>query len=139
MMTDELSPTRNFCSRRPDASRSDAPPAAAAGEPAPEQASSRGFGLTFLDAMHEWRQRQAAREIQYYQHLVDDARAHQGRRGNPWDIDQAKQSREKSGGMTIVIAILIVFAVLHIVGGTLIMERSARSPAETQAVMVWGD
>ncbi len=92
--------------------------------------------------MQEWRQRQAAREIQYYQHLVDDARAHQGRRGNPWDVARAKprsQSGGISAGTTIVIAILIVFAVLHIVGGTLIMERSARSPVETQAVMVWGD
>jgi hypothetical protein len=38
-------------------------------EPTKQQTSRRGFGAAFLAAMHDWRQRQAAREIEYYQHL----------------------------------------------------------------------
>ena len=47
-------------------------------EPTKQQTSRRGFGAAFLAAMHDWRQRQAAREIEYYQHLIHKPRAHEG-------------------------------------------------------------
>jgi hypothetical protein len=34
-----------------------------------------GFGATFLEALHESRRRQAAREIGAYRHLIDQAKA----------------------------------------------------------------
>jgi hypothetical protein len=47
-------------------------------EPTRQQTSRRGFGAAFLAAMHDWRQRQAAREIEYYQHLIHKPRVHEG-------------------------------------------------------------
>jgi hypothetical protein len=47
-------------------------------EPTRQQTSRRGFGAAFLAAMHDWRQRQAAREIEYYQHLIHNPRVHEG-------------------------------------------------------------
>ena len=43
-----------------------------------QQTWRRGFGAAFLAAMHDWRQRQAAREIEYYQHLIHKPRVHEG-------------------------------------------------------------
>ena len=47
-------------------------------EPIRQQTSRRGFGAAFLAAMQDWRQRQAAREIEYYQHLIHKPRVHEG-------------------------------------------------------------
>ena len=47
-------------------------------EPTRQQTSRRGFGAAFLAAMHDWRQRQAAREIEYYQHLIHKPRVQEG-------------------------------------------------------------
>lgn len=129
-------------SRRTDISRSDARLSAAAGATATRQSGRHGFAVAFLDAMHEWRQRQAAREIQYYAHLIHAPRHAEGPRTNPSASDRAaprSPSGKISAGTAIVIAILIVFAVLHIIGGVMIMERSGRAPGEATAATNWGD
>jgi hypothetical protein len=38
------------------------------------------FLATFIEALHKSRRRQAAHEIRRYQHLVEEARAHEERR-----------------------------------------------------------
>jgi hypothetical protein len=126
-------------------------------EPIRQQSSRRGFGAACLAAMHDWRERQAAREIQYYQHLIHNPRAHTGwlaagRSGaeparRPQDApssrpDQAKR-RERawpvSLEMTVIVAALVVFAVLHIVVGAMLMQHAARAPGEATAVLHHGD
>jgi hypothetical protein len=84
----------------------------------------RAFGAAFLAAMHESRERQAAREIQYHRQLIEEARAYRLNRPTP---------RPQSGGTLVKIAIvtvIIVFGVLHIIGGTM-LERSVRAQGET--------
>ena len=69
----------------------------------------RGFGATLLAAMHESRERQAP--------------------------------RPQSGGTMIKIAIvtiIIVFGVLHIIGGTM-LERSVRAQGETGTAVLSRD
>jgi transcription elongation GreA/GreB family factor len=43
--------------------------------PVPSSRARRGFAAMLLDALHETRRRQAAREIHEHRHLVDDAKA----------------------------------------------------------------
>jgi hypothetical protein len=43
--------------------------------PVPSPEARRGFGAALLDALHETRRRQAAREIHEHRHLIDDAKA----------------------------------------------------------------
>ena len=83
----------------------------------------RGFGAALLAAMRELRERQAAREIQYHRQLIEEARAYRLNRPAP---------RPQSGGTMVKIAIvtiIIVFGVLHIIGGTM-LERSVRAHGE---------
>jgi hypothetical protein len=122
-----------------------------------QQSSRRGFGAACLAAMHDWRQRQAAREIQYYQHLIHNPRVHSGwlSAGRPTaepahsqpdaaprPADQAKP-RSRSGlmslEMTAIVAALVIFAILHIVVGAMLMQRAARAPGEATAVLHHGD
>jgi hypothetical protein len=176
----------------------------------------QGFGVNLLDALHESRRRQAAREIHSYRHLIDAANAYavwraiarshamaprrklsaasgtparsswlailtsrmdasrppphftRARRSafagpargrtiimntklllreadaeRPWDAGQS-QPRSHAGRMSletklVIAAVLVGFAILHAVGGTLLMRHSAGPPAETGAFMHRGD
>jgi hypothetical protein len=92
----------------------------------------RGFGAALLVALHESRARQAAGEIQYHRQLIEEARAYRLNRPGP---------RSQSGGTIVKIAIvtvIIVFGVLHIIGGT-ILEGSVRAPGETGTVVLTRD
>ena len=92
----------------------------------------RGFGAALLAAMHKSRERQAAREIQYHRQLIEEARAYRLNRPAP---------RPQSGGTMVKIAIvtiIIVFGVLHIIGGTM-LERSVRAQGETGTAVLSRD
>jgi len=126
-------------------------------EPTAQQSSRRGFGAACLAAMHDWRQRQAAREIQYYQHLIHNPRvqtgwlsagrpapepAHSQPDAAPRPADQAKppsRSGLMSLEMTAIVAALVIFAILHIVVGAMLMQRAALTPDETAVVLHHGD
>jgi hypothetical protein len=126
-------------------------------EPTRQQTSRRGIGAAFLAAMHDWRRRQAAREIEYYQHLIHNPRvqmgwlsagrptaepAHSHPDAAPRPADQAKP-RSRSGLMSLemaaIVAALVIFAILHIVVGAMLMQRAARTPDETAVVLHHGD
>jgi hypothetical protein len=113
----------------------------------------RGFGIALLEALHESRSRQAAREIEYHQHLIDEARAFLARQaiGPMHSNTSVKQCHRVSAGadrlwplanlpikMTIVVALLVIFGLLHVVGGIL-LARSVRSPGEAATVLLSGD
>jgi hypothetical protein len=63
----------------------------------------------FLGALHESRRRQAAREIRCYRHRI------------------------------LLIAGFVFFAVLHVLGLTVMIERAQGPAPETQAVMLGAD
>jgi hypothetical protein len=112
------------------------PPASARSS---EQPRHRGFGAALLAAMHEWRERQAMREIDHYRHLIDDSAARELRRtfvrAHP-SPDQSKtraQSARVSPTTAFIVAAVAVLAVLYTVGGVMIMQRSAGAPGETRA------
>jgi len=90
----------------------------------------RSFGLTLLAALRQSRERQAAREIEYHRHLIEEARIFKLNRPKP---------RPQPGGMVVKIAIVATVAVLgllHIIGGTM-LERQARG--ESKTVILSGD
>jgi hypothetical protein len=148
-MTDgpDASPTSFPC-------RADEPGARAARNPSVHAATRgfwRGFGIALLEALHESRSRQAAREIQYHQHLIDEARAFRARRAIGSTTASGSQRHRASTGadrpwplatlpikMAIVVAVLVVFGLLHIVGGVL-LAHSIRSPGEAGTVQLSGD
>jgi hypothetical protein len=83
----------------------------------------RSFGVALLVALHESRERQAAREIEYHRHLIEGARAYRLNRPAP----------PQAGGTGLKIAIIatiIVLGLLHILGAT-ILERSAQGGPTT--------
>jgi hypothetical protein len=43
--------------------------------PLPSPQARRGFGAALLDALHQTRRRQAAREIERYRYLINEAKA----------------------------------------------------------------
>jgi hypothetical protein len=84
----------------------------------------RSFGAELLVALHESRERQAAREIEYHRHLIETARAYKLNRPEP---------RPQAGGTAVKIAIVATIAVLgllHILGATM-LERSAQGRPTT--------
>ena len=102
--------------------------------------------MTLLKALQASRQRQAEREIHRYRHLIDEAnaaefrhaiaRAHAQtpRRGS--SIAATSQAGRMSLKMTtLVVGILTGFAVVHIVGGTLLMARAAHPSAKTEVLL----
>jgi hypothetical protein len=106
-----------------------------------------------LAALHESRSRQAAREIQYHQHLIDGARAFRKQQAIASARPNASGSERHhtttgavrlwplaspSIKMTIALALLIIFGVFHIIGGAL-LERSVRSPGEAGTAQLSGD
>src|SRR5262245_39012944 len=117
----------------------------------------RGFGMALLAAMHDWRERQAAREIQYYRHLIHDPRARTGWLSIGRSESNASQPqphricrdsptpkpRSGSGRMSLemklIIAALAAFAVLHVAVGVMLMQHATHAPGETAAVMHHGD
>ena len=103
-------------------------------EPTSVQASAlvfwRSFGVALLAALRQSRERQAAREIEYHRHLIEEARIFKLNRPKP---------RPQPGGMVVKIAIVATVAVLgllHIIGGAM-LERQARG--ETKTVILSGD
>jgi hypothetical protein len=89
--------------------------------------------------MHEWRERQAMREIDYYRHLIDDSAARELRRAfvraHP-KPDQSKarlQSARVSFTTALIVAVVAVLSALYTVGGVMIMQRSVGMPGETRA------
>src|SRR5258708_1169395 len=105
------------------------------------------FITAFLIAMHESRERQAAREIRRHRHLAHEADAYQVRRlaelkrdllQNPPDHvnDGRRTAHGHSAGLaragkTLIATALIAFGVMHFVGATII--HSALSPASAVA------
>ena len=90
----------------------------------------RSFGVALLAALRQSRERQAAREIEYHRHLIEEARIFKLNRPKP---------RPQPGGMVVKIAIVATVAVLgllHIIGGTM-LERQARG--ESKTVILSGD
>ena len=88
----------------------------------------RSFGGALLAALRQSRERQAAREIEYHRHLIEEARIYKLNRPKP-----------RPGGMVVkiaIVAIVAVFGLLHIIGGTM-LERQARG--ETKTVILSGD
>lgn len=90
----------------------------------------RSFGVALLAALRQSRERQAAREIEYHRHLIEEARIYKLNRPKP---------RPQSGGMVVKIAIVAtvaVFGLLHIIGGA-VLERQALG--EIKTVILSGD
>jgi hypothetical protein len=84
---------------------------------------SRSFGAALLVALHESRERQAAREIEYHRHLIEEARAYRLNRPAP---------RPQAGGTAIKIAIIatiVVLGLLHILGATMLERPDQGGPA----------
>jgi len=106
-----------------------------------------GLITAFLVAMHESRQRQAAREIHRYRHLVHRADAYEaGRLAQPKrDLpqrladhvnDSPRTARGRSAGLALagkilIATALIAFGVMHFIGDAII--RSAASPTSAAA------
>jgi hypothetical protein len=109
---------------------------------APSAPRKPGFGATLLDALRESRRRQAAREIHNHRHLIDDAKARELRcaiaRSHAIAAQPAQPAfrgpRMSVETKVVVAAIFVVFAILHVVGGTLI-SRSLGAPSESGARM----
>jgi hypothetical protein len=116
--------------------------------PTAEIGSPRGgFGAALFDALHESRRRQAASVIHNYRHLIDEAKAY-SREDHVMSTDPSfsqvsPQSDGKlglahhgarsatSGQMSvrtriIIVSTLIIFAILHVIGGSLIVSGSGR-------------
>jgi hypothetical protein len=100
------------------------------------------FITAFLIAMHESRERQAAREIRQHRHLAHEADAYEDRRlaelkrdllqKRADDVnDGPRTARGHSGlalaGKILIATALIAFGMLHFIGDAII--RSASSPA----------
>jgi hypothetical protein len=127
-MTGKSNTSRVFVSRRSDDSNSAVPLRATASV----NATTRGFGTALLEALHESRSRQAAREIENHQHLIEEARLYKLKR---------PEVRSQSEGMVVkvtIVALLVIFGALHFLGGAM-LERSVRPPAETGAVLLSGN
>jgi hypothetical protein len=136
--------------------RADEPGARAARNPSVRAATRgfwRGFGIALLEALHQSRSRQAARELQYHQHLIDEARVFRALQaiGSTRPNASGNQRHRASTGadrpwplatlpikMAIVVTVLVVFGALHIVGGVL-LAHSIRSPGEAGTVQLSGD
>ena len=56
-----------------------------------------GFGAAFLDALHESRRRQAAREIHEYRHLIDEVKAREVWRAIELSHLKASQAKTSAG------------------------------------------
>ena len=105
------------------------------------------FITAFLVAMHESRQRQAAREIRRHRHLVHEADAYEDRRlaelkrdllqNRADDVnDGPRTARGRSAGFALagkilIATALIAFGVMHFVGDAIV--RSALSPTSAVA------
>jgi hypothetical protein len=100
-------------------------------------------GAAVIDALHETRSRQAARELEYYRHLIDEAGsdATRARSGNPIADRKPKPSASRSPRRTavtmLIIAVLAVLASLYITGGIRIAARFVSSMSEP--TMLVGD
>jgi hypothetical protein len=131
-MTGKSNTSRGLVSRRSDDSNSAVPLRATASVNATTRGFWRGFGTALLEALHESRSRQAAREIQNHQHLIEEARLYKLKR---------PEIRSQSDGMVVkvtIVALLVIFGALHFLGGAT-LERSVRPPAETGTVMLSGN
>jgi hypothetical protein len=105
------------------------------------------FITAFVIAMHESRERQAAREIRQYRHLAHEADAYEARRlaelkrhllqNRVDDVnDGSRTARGRSAGLALagkilIAAALIAFGVMHFIGDAII--RSAVSPTSAVA------
>jgi hypothetical protein len=104
------------------------------------------FITAFVIAMHESRERQAAREIRRYRHLAHEADAYEDRRlaelkrdlleNRADDVnDGPRTARGHSAlalaGKILIAAALIAFGLMHFIGDAFI--RSASSPASAVA------
>ena len=105
------------------------------------------FITAFLVAMHESRDRQAAREIRRHRHLAHQADAYQDRRlaelkrdllqNRADDVnDGPRAARGRSAGLALagkilIVTALIAFGVMHFIGAAII--RSALSPSSAVA------
>jgi len=65
--------------------------------PVPSPQPRRRFGAAFLEALHESRRRQAAREIEKYSYLVDEAKANEMWRAIARSRGSATPERRSSG------------------------------------------
>ena len=102
----------------------------------PWRARGRSHGLAdmLMQAFHASRRRQAERELQYYQHLVDRKPSGPSRAESGKSIaDQSPPHRLTARRIATVLAIalLTVLASLQIVGGILIASRSVSSASES--------
>jgi hypothetical protein len=106
------------------------------------------FITAFLVAMHESRERQAAREIRRHRHLAHQADAYQDRRlaelkrdllqNRADDVNDGPRSpRGRSAGLAragkiLIATALIAFGVMHFIGAAII--HSALSPASAVTI-----
>lgn len=105
-----------------------------------------GFITAFIVAMHETRERQAAREIRRHRHLAHEAEAYEERRSASLKRDLPQGRTEVSNdpraprghaaglalaGKILIAAVLIAFGVMHFIGDAII--RSAVSPRSAVA------
>jgi hypothetical protein len=85
-----------------------------------------GFGATFLEALHESRRRQAAREIHEHRHLINEAKGNRTLRaitcpgeeglGTGHSVNSQSLFRRMSVEVKILIGAFVFFAVLHVIG-----------------------
>lgn len=116
-------------------------------DPRPLMPFGGAFITAFAIAMHESRQRQAAREIRRHRHLVHQPDAYearrlaQPRRDLPQRLaehvnDSPRTAHGRSAGLALagkilIAAALIAFGVMHFIGDAII--RSAVSPTSAVA------